>query len=158
MIGLVNDDILHSILKRIMQPLLNTACLVCRCAVQRCKWLTTDTTPCVFSQTDLTMIGALIIQSCSDVGLGSKAVEMSAWLQCRCKGSMMYCICTHHSKCTVGPISIGRTRNMCELRHYCEAQVCVKRRSFRTQQVNQHNFLCTASLAQKAFVAHVWRR
>ncbi len=26
---------------------------------------------------------------------------------------------------TVGPISIGQTRNMCELRHYCEAQVCV---------------------------------
>jgi hypothetical protein len=34
----------------------------------------------------------------------------------------------------------------------------LKRRSFRTQQVNQHTFLCTASLAQKALAAHVWRR
>ncbi|KAL0017768.1 hypothetical protein WJX77_010298 [Trebouxia sp. C0004] len=35
--------------------------------------------------------------------------------------------------------------------------VC-KRRSFRTQQVNQDTFLWTALLAQYALVAHVWRR
>ena len=78
MLGLVDDDTLHSMLKWIMQPLLNTACLgmpICKCAVLRFVWLATDkrTISGVISQTGLTMIDALIVQSCYDVGPNSTA-------------------------------------------------------------------------------------
>jgi len=33
---------------------------------------------------------------------------------------------SHGKMSTVGPISIGRTSNTCELRHYYEAQLCVQ--------------------------------
>ncbi len=38
------------------------------------------------------------------------------------------------------------------------ASLCSSGGPSQTQQVNQHAFLCTASLAQKALVAHEWRR
>ncbi len=53
---------------------------------------------------------------------------------------------------TVGPISNGRTGTRYQLDANAKRKSVLKRRSFRTQQVNQHTFLCTASMAQKALV------